>query len=210
MLSFSDGSQLGFSELKTYYQGTEGYDNITANAEQHETIKAAGGDDYIQVSIDPESTETFVVEGEAGNDSLHGRSFTAAVLKGGDGDDLIQLQDGYYPHITDAPFTTLEGGTGNDLIQTTGSGSIITFNQGDGQDRLEIGSNGVSGKDDVIKFGQGISLSDLSFQAGQDLDITFNNSTDQITVADIMSVNPSVQVEFADGSTHNLFDLWVI
>ncbi len=65
---------------------------------------------------------------------------------------------------------TLEGGLGNDTIQAFKGSDTIVYNLGDGHDVIDFYGDS---QDDTLKFGEGISLTDLSFTpAGNSLDIT--------------------------------------
>ena len=113
-------------------------------------------------------------------------------LKGGGGIDVLTDMDGnnrfYGGSGADqmsggAGADMFFGGTGDDAI-TTGTGmDIIVLNRGDGRDTVLPTQE--FGHDNVISFGNGISLADLvaSKSAGNDL-ILSAGASDQITLAD--------------------------
>ena len=90
------------------------------------------------------------------------------------------------------------GGIGNDSIIDDAGNEIYNFNQGDGTDIISDYAGA-----DIIKFGAGIAKSNLTFtQNENDLEITFNNSTDKITVTNwyYSADNKIERLEFADGT----------
>ena len=150
--------------------GTSGNDQITASTD----VRAGDGNDSVQINPTYGNTQVITAEGESGHDTLTSESNSAVHLKGGEGNDNLSVNTGAGEGNPYAPTTVLEGGTGNDVIHTTGTGSSILFNVGDGQDRLELDANWQPHFNDFIKFGAGITLSDLrlmKFTDSADLEI---------------------------------------
>ncbi|MBB1486419.1 calcium-binding protein [Oceanospirillum sediminis] len=215
MLKFADGTEIKISQLPTPLMGTDSADILYADSSQHIGVKAGAGDDTIHVSVSEYATEVFIADGEAGNDILITNAAAAVHLKGGAGDDQLEVTDNPVIVQPDTPAVILEGGIGNDTIKTSEQQDIILFNSGDGYDTVTFAMyQAPDSQPDIIRFGEGISASDLSFQGSVDLEISVNNSGqptgDQITITDIASVDSAIQLEFADGTSHNLSDFWLI
>lgn len=104
-----------------------------------------------------------------------------ARIIGTSGDDYLGSSngEGYY----------IEGGAGNDTLSGSTGNDLYIFNSGDGQDIISE-----SGGEDKIKFGAGITPADLilkiipehhggiSSSTSYDLEISFKNSSDKITI----------------------------
>lgn len=104
-----------------------------------------------------------------------------ARIIGTSGDDYLSSSngEGYY----------IEGGAGNDTINASTGNDFYIFDSGDGQDTISE-----SGGEDKIKFGAGITPVDLIFKiipqhhggisssTSYDLEITFKNSNDKLTI----------------------------
>ena len=155
---------------------------IGLTLEQHngsETISATSYDDVIYAN--------------GGNDTVNAGSGNDAIY-GGNGNDSLLGQNGNDIIIGGAGNDALDGGSGNDTF---------IYNLGDGFDTV----NDSSGTD-KIKFGEGISLSDLNFRAeGNHLRIIIGNDEKQgILIYNLINnSNYNIEtLEFADGSTINL------
>ena len=99
---------------------------------------------------------------------------------------------------------TLIGGKGNDRLEGSYGDDTYIWNLGDGFDTI-YDYNGGNTDNDTIKFGEGISLEDLSFERdGNSLIIYVNNDRTQgIKIQDYYSSTSYYKVEkleFADGS----------
>ena len=108
----------------------------------------------------------------------------------------------------------LNGGKGNDILYGSHSDEIYQFNLGDGQDTIierKLGKayTNVLDSRDIVRFGDGISASDIAYhRVGNDLIIKHSNGSDQLTVQNYFVVySNSVidhfkinEVQFADGS----------
>lgn len=135
-----------------------------------------------------------LLKGESGNDSLYGE----------DGDDVIR--GGYGNDL-------LVGGKGNDLIYGDRGTDIFLYNPGDGIDTIWESND--SEVNDTIRFGAGITLSDLTFTRlnNNDLSIAVNLSGNEgeIVIKDQFSTSGSdgsVEIlEFDDTSTFDLLSL---
>ena len=123
------------------------------------------------------------ISGNDGNDIIYGEEGNDTI-SGGNGDDIII------------------GGKGNDVINGDGGADTYIWNLGDDLDTI-IASNV-----DKLKFGEGISLQNLSFRSeGNNLRIIVNNDETQgIILASFFYSNNNQlnSVTFADGSSFNL------
>jgi plastocyanin len=110
---------------------------------------------------------------------------------------------------------TLVGGTGTDtlvpgglydVILGQGGADTILYDRTDGSLTIEEYSYNGSPEQSVVQFGSGISASDLTISSGEygnNIDVSIDGSSDQITLA-AMLVDPYAGVSefvFADGST---------
>ncbi|OGH97616.1 MAG: hypothetical protein A2104_02810 [Candidatus Melainabacteria bacterium GWF2_32_7] len=129
-----------------------------------------------------------IIDGTNNSEVLKG-TVSADTINAGAGNDTI------YGYGGDDVIT---GGTGNDIIYGSSENDTYIFNLGDGQDVIQD-SNG----DDRIRFGSGISESNLEFsQDIFDLIVSIKNSSDKITIISWFNSDQS-KIEkfiFADGS----------
>ena len=122
-----------------------------------------------------------IIYGNGGNDTIDA----------GNGDDI------------------LVGGKGNDTLNGSYGNDTYVWNLGDGFDTIsDYQSSSTESREDKIKFGEGISFEDLSFEnSGNDLIIYVNgDKTQGLRLKDYFSgSNYAIEIlEFADGSTVNL------
>ncbi|MEI7473593.1 MAG: calcium-binding protein [bacterium] len=107
---------------------------------------------------------------------------------------------------------TITGGKGNDTIFDIQGNDIYNFNRGDGQDTISdsgiLSTNYYANPStqDVMKFGADITKDSLIYtKDGSGLIVTFNNSTDKITIKnwyDPQVANAKIETFiFADGSS---------
>lgn len=117
---------------ETVFMGTEGDDTIAAEDidARVETVEAGDGDDSIATGVNnidilgQDGNDTITIgddqpivynvnaDGGAGDDVITARDPSASVLRGGDGNDEINVQQESY----DEEFTQLEGGDGDDSL----------------------------------------------------------------------------------------------
>ena len=139
----------------------------------------------------------------AGNDTL--TAYGNDVLDGGDGNDV--LKGGIDVYTWNRLQTTFIGGKGNDTITGSSNREIYSFSLGDGIDT--ISQDSISSPDDELRFGPGISATDITvLQAGFDLILRHANGTDQITIKSWFSYDSSQiythqfgQIKFNDNTT---------
>lgn len=136
-LQFADGSTVELSQIGLTFDQTNG-DEVIKTTAYDDVINAGAGNDNITALAGND-----IIFGEDGNDTINAGSGNDNI-SGGKGND------------------TLMGGTGNDTYY---------YNLGDGWDTIED-NDGTEGNNDTIsfgagkiKFGEGISLSDLNFRA---------------------------------------------
>ncbi len=132
-----------------------------------------------------------------GNDNISGSSYDDTI-NGGAGNDTINSAEGN---------DTLTGGKGNDNLIGGSGDDIYIWNLGDGMDTIHDDQGY-----DKIKFGEGISLSDLSFAQGLNgsMEIYVKGDRSQGIKIDSQYVNGSnakiETLEFSDGSTFDLLN----
>ena len=146
------------------------------------------GDDRIRGYYSAEAIDGLggddVIEGQGGDDLLRGAAGNDMVY-GGTGND------------------SLDGGAGNDVLRGGGGNDIYLFNLGDGQDTIHD-SDTTAGNLDTIRFGAGVSASDITFtRNGNDLLLGINGTSDQLRIqnwgnGDTYRIE---RMEFADGTT---------
>lgn len=135
--------------------------------------------------------------GSSGNDKLAGWSGFNESLYGLQGDDYLSGNDGN---------DILDGGTGDDTLVGGSGGDTYIFDKGDGLDTIsESGYN--YGINDIIRFGNGISASDVEIEKeGINLVFIVKDSNDQITIKNPwywpgMGADYQIEkIEFADGT----------
>ncbi len=124
-------------------------------------------------------------------------------VNGTDNDDIIYGKGGNDTINAGDGDDTIIGGTGDDTLNGGVGRDTYIYNLGDSADTI----NETRGND-IIKFGEGISQSDLTFtQEGNNLKIWIGNDPYQSILINnfYTSVNNQVEkLQFADGSTFNL------
>ncbi|MBO9497254.1 hypothetical protein J7438_24675, partial [Thalassotalea sp. G20_0] len=202
-----------------------------------DTLHGGSGDDELT-----DLTGNNTLYGGEGNDKLSGRGHLfgnegddtlkgSGLLAGGEGHDVITGQSGSTLRgdtgndtlIVDSQpwergvLSTLEGGAGDDTIYGGFTDDEYLFNLGDGADRVierrlgEAYSN-YDASFDVLRFGEGIAVSDLSYaRRGYHMVISHSNGSDQITIenwfrepTEHFKIN---SFEFADGTILSDADL---
>ena len=123
--------------------------------------------------------------------------------------DTIYANDGFDTVNAGKGDDIIIGGKGNDQLNGGEGNDTYIYNIGDGLDTISNYQNSsTEGRNDKIKFGEGIKFSDLTFRKnGNDLIITlFNDITQGIVIKSQFSSDyDSIEyLEFADGSQFNL------
>jgi hypothetical protein len=171
----------------------------TIHTYRRAAVSAGDGNDYISTYADS------VVDAGAGNDSVRGNA--GMTITAGAGNDEVRITDHGNVDAGDGDdfvvshgHSTLRGGAGNDVITLTNTGATVTFNKGDGQDKISstehftLEIKGYS-KDDVVVTQDG----DLTI-------ISFTGSDDAIRMN--MAYRPvqdrTATLSFEDGSTLNV------
>lgn len=209
VLSHKDVSTAALNQF-----GTTGNDTLKGIALFSNTIHGGDGDDVITGNSDSDH-----LYGDEGNDIIDG-GYGADVLYGGSGDDTLgnstQDIDGNSGSISSSPIfgNTYIGGTGDDEIYLSRYKDIIHYSLGDGNDTVfttDLESDGVANRQDVLRFGDNIDSSNVSFDiSGVDLLISIPGS-DSISPGTILvkrwftkgillSANKIAYIEFQDGS----------
>ena len=144
------------------------------------------------------------------NDTIYANG-GADTVHSGQGDDVIYGGVGFDSLYGEDGNDTLIGGTGSDYLEGGAGDDTYIYNVGDGLDTIYDYENSSStGKNDKIKFGEGIEFSDLTFRReGNSLIITlFGDITQGITIKEHFNSNYSIEyLEFADGSIKNLTEM---
>lgn len=115
---------------------------------------------------------------------------------------------------------TLDGGAGNDLLEGGDGDDIYLFDRGGGQDVIQETVTTVNlGNSDTVRFGAGISRSDLTFaRSGEDLILGVIGTTDTLTIKGEFGTAGDTttytwsdieQFVFADGSVMTKEDMQV-
>ena len=102
------------------------------------------------------------ITGTDNNDTLTGGNF-GDTLTGNDGDDVIDGGAGNDTLKGNSGNDTLIGGKGNDRLEGSYGDDTYIWNLGDGFDTIYDYNRGNT-DNDTIKFGEGISFEDLSFE----------------------------------------------
>ena len=140
-----------------------------------------------------------VIYADGGNDTVNAGNGND-IIYGGTGDDTLNGQSGN---------DILTGGTGNDSLDGGYGNDTYVWNLGDGFDTIsDYQSSSTEGREDKIKFGEGISFEDLSFEnSGNNLIIYVNGDKTQGLQLNnyFYGSNYTIEIlEFADGSTVDL------
>ena len=141
------------------------------------------------------------ITGTDNNDTLTGGNF-GDMLTGNDGNDVINGGAGNDTLKGNSGNDTLIGGKGNDRLEGSYGDDTYIWNLGDGFDTIYDYNRGNT-DNDTIKFGEGISFEDLSFERdGNSLIIYVNNDKTQgIKIQDYYSSYSQVEkLKFADES----------
>lgn len=165
------------------YTGTEGND-VVWGKQRDDSINAGAGND--------------TVYGGSGIDDSINAGDGSDTVYGGDGNDTINAGDGS---------DYIDGGVGNDILNGSYGQDIYIFNRGDGQDTIyDYGS-----EIDTLKFGAGISESDISiFKNGSDLKLSYG-ANDLITITNQSNTNNAIEkFTLSDGYFLTSNDLNVI
>ncbi|MBL4775806.1 MAG: hypothetical protein JKY87_07115 [Mariprofundus sp.] len=162
--------------------------------------------------------------------SLSGVEITVVgnVIKGTPKDDLLRALPGGglirglegndslkgYAGANKAETYIFEGGTGNDHIYGSKSSDTYIFSRGDGLDTIT--DSGDAAGFDKVKFGAGITASDLAITrrgnhlVAKIIDAANSSASDQITIKNWFSTNGYYQIEsfeFTDGTSLSSSDL---
>ena len=132
-------------------------------------------------------------------------------VNAGDGDDTIYGGNGFDTLYGENGNDTLIGGKGNDILNGGYGNDTYIWNLGDGLDTIyDYESSTTTGRNDKIKFGEGISPEDVKLrQEGNDLHIIVNDDSTQGIIIDDFFANDYYKVEyveFADGTSFKITD----
>lgn len=162
-----------------------GFDDVIHANGGDDVVWGKGGNDIIYGGAGDDD-----LRGEGGNDELYGGAGDDN-LYGGNGDDI------------------LSGGAGNDDMNGEDGRDIYLYNLGDGLDTIYDGASSKE-EGDIIRFGEGISLDDITFETdGSNLKMILNGDETQGLILrsffNTYDDNAKNKVlEFADGTKINL------
>ena len=185
-------------KIQDYYSSTSYY-----KVEKLEFADGSAVDtSTIAVTIDrSDALAAQNITGTDNNDTLTGGNFDDTI-EGNYGDDIIDGGAGNDTLRGNSGNDTLIGGKGNDRLEGSYGDDTYIWNLGDGFDTI-YDYNGGNTDNDTIKFGEGISFEDLSFERdGNSLIIYVNNDKTQgIKIQDYYSSYSQVEkLKFADES----------
>ncbi|MCE4558170.1 calcium-binding protein [Pelomonas sp. P8] len=118
------------------------------------------------------------------------------------GDNVLTGNAGSNTLTGNAGADTLDGKAGNDTLNGGAGADTYWFGQGYGSD-LVIDNDSTAGVTDVVRFGAGISQSDIRFsQSGNALVATLKSSSEALTIQDwyLGAQNRVEEFRFNDGS----------
>ncbi len=197
IISFSDGTQWNRGYiLDRLLVGGEGADSILGYAGDDSIVGGAGND---------------ILNGLAGNDYINGE-VGGDRLFGGEGNDTLLGGDGNDTLWGEAGSDLLEGGPGDDRLQGDFGADTYVQTLGSGDDVITEAYDENGADIDVVSYGPGISLSDLSFHRlfdssyGSYLVIYNSRDKSELSVANFFG-KETRRVEllkFADGSSADL------
>lgn len=245
-VDLSDPTSWTYSNVTTVLSGTSATDIIIFGNANNEG-KGFDGNDYIYGGIGDDTLRGYdgvdvlfggagvdKIVGGLGNDILGGGDGDDIDFRGEEGDDILYGDAGNDKLIGDDTTDTitgndqLYGGLGNDEL-IGGNGNDL-LDGGDGDDDQEggngddiyIASNGndiikdIDG-DDAIRFGEGVSIFDLSFapEVGDTNDLVISWNGNSITVENQTESTDTLQIEtllFADNTYANFenYENWDI
>jgi Ca2+-binding RTX toxin-like protein len=209
---------VGFYGYKTYPQWPFEWGSPSSNGEYavsyvdggsgNDTISLKGGQNTIYGGLNSDmiTTDTITVDDgviAAGDDFIDGGAGNDVITDKGSGDNgdtfIAGMGNDTIYAYEDAGYIDAEG----NFITTGNSNDTYIFNNGDAQDTF----TDFAGIDDTIRFGSGIAKSNLRFSRnGDNVIISFNNSSDKITVNNWYTQNNPYNykiesLKFSDGSS---------
>ena len=200
----NDDVIVGKTGFENHIQGHDGHDTLTGNT-LNDIIDGGAGDDIIDGGYGQDT----LIGGE-GNDTLGGRNGSTDYY----GKSSYRNRSFHFEDMGN----TYEGGKGDDIINDTAHSDTIVYNLGDGHDTLNLSNykenqwnnENYSQAHDIVKFGEGISLEDLSYEiSGNELTIKISEGTENegsliipnwFTYQDLNSGYKIEEFQFDDGT----------
>ncbi|WP_230680963.1 putative Ig domain-containing protein [Paracidovorax cattleyae] len=180
LMRFADGTTLAWTDLIARGIALDMRERIDGNAYYGEG-----------------TTYRDIITGRDGSDQIYAGAGDD-VVNGGGGNDRIFGHDGD---------DVIDGGAGNDIVNGGQGRDVYLFGRGDGVDEYTAGT-GTMETGDVLRFKEGLALSDLVFsRVGDNLLVRVKGATDRITVRSAFSTDPLNRLEFAGGTTVLFSDL---
>ncbi|MCM1552490.1 MAG: DUF2974 domain-containing protein, partial [Butyrivibrio sp.] len=183
---FEDGTVWGseeVTEILSVVIGTDGADRFVGYGDAYgyngnESIYGEAGDDYL--------------DGNIGNDTLYG----------GEGDDKLYGSNGN---------DILVGGAGDDYLNGGWGVDTYIYNRGDGDDTIYNWDKGDNCQNDRLVFGEGIKPEEIKLTRDNYNLILTDTVTGQSIKVEGAFLNQwhyLYHVDFADGTTWTLGDIW--
>jgi Ca2+-binding RTX toxin-like protein len=171
-----------------------------------DVIYAGEGNDYVWAGNGND-----VVFGEGGDDRLNGNEGNDIILGGtgtdtlwgGTGSDYLDGGDGIDQLQGGTGDDILIGGAGDDTLYGGAGRDTYIFNRGDGRDTLYDTSDNTQFNANILRFGAGISASDVTLRLGS-LMLDLGNG-DEVHIGnfnqtDVFNSSSITGFEFADGT----------
>jgi Ca2+-binding RTX toxin-like protein len=217
-----DGSVLVAEDIqKLVIQGTDGDDYLYGD-HLDDVIDGGAGDDRIAGGSGDD-----VLKGSSGKDTMFGGDGNDLLIGGSGNDELQGGQDndqlsggaGSDYLYGGAGNDQLEGGLGNDEVGGGSGKDTYIFSAGDGKDTFSdydsVDGNSIANQD-IVVFKNIKSTDIYATQVGDDLILTFKDSTDQITIENQFrdfdrnsGVDYDIELfEFSDGVVWQANDLY--
>jgi len=219
-ITFDDGTTLNTINAILSLVATDGND-VIKSTDTALNIDAKDGDDVITAS----NTASNTINGGAGNDNIttgmgsdtvYGDDGNDTIYTGG-GNDTIYGGSGNDTLIASSGDDILDGSVGNDILQGGIGNDTYFFGLGYGKDIIYdsnyaysyTGPDYYNAGNDTLKFGEGISVSDVIAKvSGNDLILaikedgkTFEELSDTITLTNWYSANNKIEnIIFEDGT----------
>ena len=149
------------------------------------------------------------ISGDSGDNAFYGEKGNDR-LTGGDGDDTLIGGQGNDSLIGGSGDDTLIGGTGNDRITDGTGNNTFIYEQGFGDDYLNVFRQASTEATNVINFGAGIEPGNVivNRSSNNDLVLTFRASEDKLTIDRFFQDEPYAayvdEINFANGTRWTL------
>ena len=192
----------GSDYLNNVMDGGAGNDSLIGGF-MNDSLLGGAGDDILRGQAGDDS-----LQGGDGNDYLYGGAGNDT-LSGGEGSNNLSGEDGDDLLLGGAGNDILSGGAGNDTLSGGGGANSLSGGAGDDLYLIDATATGATIGDssgtDTIRFGEGISPSDVSFSIGSDnsRQLFLRYGTAVVQLANFLYSDDNYKIErfeFADGT----------